>query len=836
MAENYAAKILAECIGEELPPCQAACPLDIRVREKLARMKAGDMAGALAVLLERCPFPGILGRICHHPCESACIRNHVDEPIAIAALKRYVINFHPGALFPREPGPERPERVAVVGGGPAGLMCAYELRQMGYPVTIIEAGKALGGALRLYLPAYRLPREVLDRETALVEKLGVEVRFNMRVGQDVSLEELRRQFQAVFVATGAHQSLSLGVPGEDLGGVIDALSFLKAANQGEPITPGREVAVIGGGNVAVDAARMALRLGAEKVTLICLETLEEMPTLPREIREALAEGIKLRHRCGVKGISGQNGLVTGLDLKAVLRVFDDEGRFMPVYDDTRLTSHAADMVIIAVGQTAEPDFLAPDLPSPADGRLTVDPETLATSIPGVFAGGDLITGPRSAVEAFAAGRRVAYAIDAWLQNKPLPTGLPPLKSRTTDLIVNIEGVEPIPRSPMPSLPVDKRFDVTDAEVELGFSPEAAGTEAHRCLSCVCSECVKNCTFLQAYVVHFPYTEKELIRILHERGDAEPHIPYSCHYCGLCQAVCPQDLHTGEACLDFRRRLVAAGKGPLPQHKNIQNYVKWGTSPTFTLTRPDPATGQAVRVFFPGCSLSGYSPHLVKGVYDYLRERLPGTGLMLNCCGAPSRLTGEESLFQGIVANLAGELARLGATEIIAACTHCLEVFKDHLPEVTSRSIYEVMAEFGLTPESPTASGALLQVHDACGARHLPEVQRAVRQVLGMMGCELEEMPHHGEKTICCGAGGMAPAVDASLAQKMTDFRLLEAKHDLVTYCATCRARFAEANHPAIHLLEVVLNPDWRHERTTPPAKSARRWWRRWRLKCSFQKD
>jgi NADPH-dependent glutamate synthase beta subunit-like oxidoreductase/Fe-S oxidoreductase len=827
MAKNYADKILAECIGEELPPCQAACPLDIRVREKLARMQAGDMAGALAVLLERCPFPGILGRICHHPCETACTRNKVDEPIAIAALKRYVIDLEPAAGPGGEPGPGRPERVAVVGGGPAGLMCACELGRLGYQVALFEAENALGGALRLYLPPYRLPREVLDREVSLVAKLGAEVRLNTRVGRDISWEELRARFQAVFVATGAHRSLNLGVPGEELAGVVDALRFLKAAHQEAPIIPGRHAAVIGGGNVAVDAARTARRLGAENVTLICLESPEEMPARPHEVREAAAEGVAVRHRWGVAKLVGENGQVAGLKLKAVLRAFDDEGRLAPVYDETRLAEQAAHLVIIAVGQAAADDFSGL-------GPLAVDPETLAAAIPGVFAGGDAVTGPKSAVEAFAAGRRAALAINAYLQGKPLPADLPPLRSRTTELLVNLEGVSPAPRALVPHLTLEERLADRGVEVELGLTPEAAVREAGRCLTCVCSECVKNCTFLQAYVGHYPYTEKELVRLLQARGAAEPQIPYSCHYCGLCQAVCPKDLHTGEACLDFRRRLVAAGRGPLPQHRGIQSYVKWGTSPTFTLTRPDPDTGKAARIYFPGCSLAGYSPHLVKAAYGYLTQRLPDTGIMLNCCGAPSRLTGEEAQFQGIVAELAGELARWGTKELIAACTHCLEVFREHLPGVTSRSIYEVLTELGLPEGSQAASGSFFQVHDACGARHMPEVWAAVRRTLELAGHRQEEMPHHGERTICCGAGGMAPAVDGPLARKMTDFRLSEAKGDLVTYCATCRARFAEAGHPAVHLLELLWNPDWRAARTAPPAGSLPRWWRRWWLKRYFQ--
>jgi Fe-S oxidoreductase len=438
------------------------------------------------------------------------------------------------------------------------------------------------------------------------------------------------------------------------------------------------------------------------------------------------------------------------------------------------------------------------------------------------------------VEAFAAGRSSAYAIDAFLKNKPLPTDLPPLRSRTTGLIVNLDGIEAAPRVAMPDLPYQDRLAAPEAEVELGLSREVARTEAERCLTCVCSECVKNCTFLQAYVGHFPYTEKEIVSVLQEVGELKPKIPYSCHYCGLCQAVCPKELHAGEVCLDFRRRLVAGGKGPLPEHRSIQNYVKWGTHALFTLTQPDPVSGKAERVFFPGCSLPGYSPHLVRAAYDYLKQRLPHTGLMLNCCGAPSRLIGEEALFQGIVANVAKEMAKLGASEMIVACTHCLESFRENLPELKCRTMYEILLETGLPDQTRTTPSLRFHIHDACGARLTPVVHEAVRQMVTGLGHRYEEMPHHKERSICCGAGGMAPAVDAALAQTMTDFRLSEARHDLITYCATCRAVFAQARHPALHVLDLIFNPAWPKARLTRPANSLRRWWQRWRLKRSLQ--
>ncbi len=588
---------------------------------------------------------------------------------------------------------------------------------------------------------------------------------------------------------------------------------------------------MGGGNVAVDVARSARRWGAAQVTVVCLEAPEEMPASPEEISEARLEGIDFRHRWGVKQILGQDGRVSGVMLKAVARLFDDEGRFAPAYLEDRLSTVEADAVVLAVGQTADFNFFGPGLAfDTAHGRrLEADPDTLETRTPGVFAGGDLVTGPRTAVAAFAAGRRAALAIHACLQQEALPENLPPLTSRTTNLVVDTTGVAPAPRAGGDQLPLEVRLAQPASETELGLSQAGAQAEAARCLSCVCSQCVRNCTFLQHYLQHFPYTEKEMVRLLAVRGLTDPLIPYSCHYCGLCQAVCPKDLHAGQVCLDYRQRLVAGGRGPLAPHKGIQNYVKWGTSPAFTLSRPDPATGRAARVFFPGCSLPGHSPHLVKAAYAYLRERLPDTGVMLNCCGAPSQLLGEQDVLHRVLKNVAGELARLGAGELIAACTHCLHTIGEYLPEIKTRSLYEVMLEMGLPPGVEAAAG-IFNIHDACGARQSPHIHDSVRRLVAAAGHRFEEMAHSRERSICCGSGGMVPAVNPVLARKMTDFRLSEATRDLVTYCATCRARLKGAGRPALHVLELLFNPEWRTATAAPPPGSLQRWWRRWRLK------
>jgi NADPH-dependent glutamate synthase beta subunit-like oxidoreductase/Fe-S oxidoreductase len=836
-APSWRQKILSECVGQEPPPCQAACPLDIRVQDQLRHLREGRPAEALAVVLERCPFPGILGRICPRPCETACPRSSLGGPLAIAGLKRYLADLDPEAVLRVAPGPVRPEQVAVVGGGPAGLMAAYELRRQGYRVTLFEAEAELGGALRLYLPAFRLPREVLDRETAVIGKLGAEIRLRTRLGRDVQLEELRRDFAAVFLGVGCHKSLLLEAGGEQLEGVWYGLDFLKAANSVRPPAVGPRTAVIGGGDAAVDAARTARRLGAGEVHLLYRRSADLLPARPAEAAEAQREGVQFHFLTLPFRILGEGRVQGLLSRRTELTEPDADGRPRPVPLAGSEFTLEVDTVIIAVGQTADFRFFGPGLgfDTSSKAKVDADPVSLATRIPGVFAGGDLISGPRTAVAAFAAGRRAALAIDCYLQSRKLPEGLPPVTSRPTARRPDITGVAPAHRLDMPELSLEERLRRPAAEVEQGFTPAAAREEAGRCLECACSECVQHCLFLQHYVGGSQSGGQGLMELLAARGKQEPVIPYSCQICGLCEAVCPRDLHLGRACLEFREDLVASGQGPLPQHKGVQNYVRWGAHPTFALSRPDPASGRARRVFFPGCSLPGHSPHLVKAAYEYLRRRLPDTGIMLNCCGAPSQLLGERQVLEQVAGGVAKELARLGAAELIVACAHCLQTFRELLPGIQTRTIYAVLAENDLPEGVNLGEAQIFNIQDPCGARHYPEIHQAVRRLVQAAGHGFEEMAHAGERSLCCGSGGMAPAVAPALAQRLTEARLAEARFDLLTYCGACRARFAAAGHPSLHLLELLFNPDWRQQRTSPPAGSLTRWLRRWRLKRYFEK-
>jgi heterodisulfide reductase subunit A-like polyferredoxin len=486
-------------------PCVRACPANLSAQGYVQLIKAGKYAEALALIMDRLPLPGTIGRICPHPCEEACRRGELDEPVAICALKRFAADVADWQSLPVPEITPRPGRVAVVGSGPSGLSCAYHLARRGYRVTVFEAQEEIGGWLRYGIPEYRLPKEVLDREVDYIRRLGVEFRMNTPIGPGLTLSDLltREGFRAVYLGVGAQDSLRLPVPGADARGVLWGVEYLKESAAGRPQDfRGRRVTVIGGGNVAMDVARTARRQGGE-VTVICLETREEMPASPWEVAEAEQEGISLLHRWGVKEIVAPRGQVTGVVLKAVERVFDEQGRFAPTYREEETTRRDTDVVIFAIGQKADLTFLTETdgIKLTPRGLIEVDPETLATSREGVFAGGDVITGPYIAIAAVAAGREAAESIDRYLSGrdlregrefplKPLPQGegnwapLPPKSARK-------------PRARMPELPLPE-WTKGFREIMLGFSEDQAVSEAERCVNCGgCSECLQCVTACQA---------------------------------------------------------------------------------------------------------------------------------------------------------------------------------------------------------------------------------------------------------------------------------------------------------------------------------------------------
>ena len=405
--------------GSGLPPCQSACPVNLETRDYVRLIGQGKYLEAIDVIREDLPFPGIIGRICHHPCEGACVRGEkLDEPVSLCALKRFAADYEAERREIPAPtkGPEKGKKVAVIGGGPSGMTCALDLRKAGYGVTLFESSERLGGMLFFGVPAYRLPRDVLEREVSLVAKAGVELKFNTKVGKDITLGEIRSGFDAVFIGCGAWRSARAGIGGEDAPGVMGGIEFLRLINRGDPVKVGKKVVVIGGGNVAVDVALAARRLGAADVRMICPEKLSEMPAGEWERGEIAEEGVKVSPSWGPAGIIKDDGKVAGVECRKCTSVFDIEGRFSPVYDEKIRKTFKAETVIFAIGQAPDTDILkgSEGLESTSDGWIKTDPETLETSIPGVFAGGDVTQGPGMAIDAIADGKKAALSIERYL--------------------------------------------------------------------------------------------------------------------------------------------------------------------------------------------------------------------------------------------------------------------------------------------------------------------------------------------------------------------------------------------------------------------------------------
>ena len=477
----------------ERPPCVTACPASVNPQGYIALAGEGKYQEALELIYRELPLPGTLGRICPHPCESQCRRKDADEPLAICDLKRFVADQASAEAITFECADPNGHRVAIVGSGPAGLTAAHYLAIEGCEVTVLEAAPVLGGMLATGIPKYRLPRPVLDREIDVIRRLGVQFRTGLNVGRDVSLDSLLDQgYGAVFLAVGAQSSTDLGIANEDAAGVEPALDFLRRVNLGpEPQVSGH-VLVVGGGDCAIDAARCARRLGAERVTVVYRRTRQEMPATDSEIEAALEEGIGIEFLLSPVSVIDRDGACGGLRcMRMELGEPDESGRRRPVPIEGSEFDLLGDMAIVAIGQAPDLSLLAgaAGIEATSRGTVRIDEATHETGMPGVFAGGDACTGPSIAIEAVAAGKRAAKSIMQYLRGEPV-VGEPALEQRLPEQPVVPEGLPAQPRRSGRTLDLDRRLTTFD-EVDLGLSEADAAAEAKRCLNCgVCSECME----------------------------------------------------------------------------------------------------------------------------------------------------------------------------------------------------------------------------------------------------------------------------------------------------------------------------------------------------------
>lgn len=536
-----------------LPPCRAACPARVNVQGYVSLIQKGKFKEAVELIRKDMPFPAICGRVCFSPCEDACARVNVDQAVAIRALKRLVadVEREQGRVKP-EPMPKtHTEKVAIIGAGPAGLTAAYELAKLGYPVMVFERMPEAGGMMRYSIPNFRLRKFVVANEIAYIKDIGVEIKTGIEFGKAITLESLWSEgYKAVFVAIGTQLSSKMNVPGEGLEGVIHVLEFLKTALLGQHVDVGERVAVIGGGNSAIDAARTAKRFGAREVMILYRRTQNEMPALPHEVETAEREGIKLHFLVAPKQIIGENGKVKAIEcLRMRLGEPDASGRRRPIPISFSGHQYEVDLVIPAIGQIAEKPRIPTELldEKARTALIPVDPITMETKIPGVFAGGDIVSGRASIIQAVGAGKEAAVSILRYLNGQDLRTGREEVEE--TIWVKDWKSLRKKTRRYEP--PVEKpRLSFEEAARFLEKTKRKAMFEAFRCLGCgPCSECLVDidlCERDKAVVDENRCTGCNICAIIcpigaiekNENGVAQVSEGL-CKGCGICAAHCPE---------------------------------------------------------------------------------------------------------------------------------------------------------------------------------------------------------------------------------------------------------------------------------------------------------
>jgi NADH-quinone oxidoreductase subunit F len=478
------------CENLFVTPCEDTCPVGIEVHHYTVLIAEERFHEALELIKERNPFPLICSRVCHHPCETNCRRGKIDKPIALRALKRFVADQELSleAGTPKiKLAPTRMEKIAIIGSGPSGLSCAYHLAKCGFKVTIFEASETPGGMLSLGIPNYRLPRRILRLEIDNIINLGVEIITKVEIGKDKSFKELLEEFDSIFIACGFRRNQKLNVSGEDSEGVVEALDFLSDVNLGNPIKIGKKIVVIGGGYPAIDAARSALRFGADEVSIIYKSTEDETPIGKEGIDRAIQEGIKVKYLTSPVRILSSNGKIEGLEcVKMKLGEFDKTGkrRVIPIEDSNFIIE--CDMIINATGQSSDFSFLEGLIETTPKGTIKVNPQTLKTNIPKVYAGGDCVTGPNTVIDAIASGYKAGVSIDKDLSGgiETMPRTIKKREFPPVSRGISGERKKGLKRQrlEMPTISNKEGIKSFD-EIELGFTKEMAIKEAQRCLRC-----------------------------------------------------------------------------------------------------------------------------------------------------------------------------------------------------------------------------------------------------------------------------------------------------------------------------------------------------------------
>ena len=820
-------EIAEHCMGEETAACVATCPMHTNVKEYVRLIREGKGEEAIKVIREQLFLPGTLGRICAHPCEGKCKWNEGKSPMAIASLKRYAADH-----FDREEDwnfsckDENGKKVAVIGAGPSGLQAALELRKEGCQVTVFEKMPVRGGMLRIGIPAYRLPRTILEREISYLDRLGVKFELNCEIGKNKPFSEILENFDSVIVAVGKQQGrVDRSLDHWDAKGIFSAAGFLKEAAMTQDVKEsGKVVLVVGGGDVAMDCARTARRLNAaEKVYSVCLEdSYDTMASSNHEIKGALAEGVKFNHAQAIQKIhTDENGRVSGVTLKKCLSMFDENGRFAPVYDEEDTRELKVDTIVFAIGQGVEAEFAGEVLEQRPNSTFACDKYTLqSTKNEKIFVAGDASGESVIAIQALATGRRAAQSVIRFLRGEDLRSGRE-LKDTWTyetklQMTVDWDAITG-QREDMQELDLKKRIRSFD-EVALGYTKEEAEREATRCRQCECKLCMKECIMLN------DYTEcpKSLFKKYLEEGyeNLNHMIAYSCNECSQCTLKCPKEFNMKGIFTALKEDYAEKNNGLVPleilkesdrtQEKECGD--EYCTRVDGSLQKKEVPKKQKTKyVFVPGCTVSAYSPKGVENIVKHLKECLghENVGALLQCCGKVTRFIGETEKFEERNKKAIDILDDMGAEVIITVCPSCYKVFKETAKNQKVIAYWDLMKNLIGIPETArgigTGSDVVFNIHDSCVTRDETSHHESVRWVLDELGYNWTEIERNGKNTRCCGVGGMVCSSNPELYERVYTRRANDFdQHNIVTYCGSCRGTMQAAGKDAVHILDLLF--------------------------------
>lgn len=820
-------EIAEHCMGEETAACVATCPMHTNVKEYVRLIREGKGEEAIKVIRDQLFLPGTLGRICAHPCEGKCKWNEGKSPMAIASLKRYAADH-----FDREEDwnlsckDENGKKVAVIGAGPSGLQAALELRKEGCQVTVFEKMPVRGGMLRIGIPAYRLPRTILEREISYLDHLGVKFELNCEIGKNKPFSEILENFDSVIVAVGKQQGrVDRSLDHWDAKGIFSAAGFLKEAAMTQDVKEsGKVVLVVGGGDVAVDCARTARRLNAaEKVYSVCLEdSYDTMASSNHEIKGALAEGVKFNHAQAIQRIhTDENGRVSGVTLKKCLSMFDENGRFAPTYDEEDTRELKVDTIVFAIGQGVEAEFAGEILEQRPNSTFACDKDTLqSTKNEKIFVAGDASGESVIAIQALATGRRAAQSVIRFLRGEDLRSGRE-LKDTWTyetklQMPVDWDAITG-QREDMQELDPKKRIHSFD-EVALGYTKEEAEREAARCRQCECKLCVKECIMLN------DYTEcpKSLFKKYLEEGyeNLDHMIAYSCNECSQCTLKCPKEFNMKGIFTALKEDYAEKNNGLVPleilkesdrtQEKECGD--EYCTRVDGSLQKKEVHKKQKTKyVFVPGCTVSAYSPKGVENIVKHLKECLghENVGALLQCCGKVTRFIGETEKFEERNKKAIDILDDMGAEVIITVCPSCYKVFKETAKNQKVIAYWDLMKNLIGIPETARGIGkgsdVVFNIHDSCVTRDETSHHESVRWVLDELGYNWTEIERNGKNTRCCGVGGMVCSSNPELYERVYTRRANDFdQHNIVTYCGSCRGTMQAAGKDAVHILDLLF--------------------------------